>query len=126
MPGDELPDGTMLKSERCGGRQDKCVYTSPTVRYAGLRFYATPRRVFPQSTLMSQIVLQCRHQPGTFRIQRETMRFSRGKQIVCPHVSNGEVEWVTTRRQTVVVYGILVRTYLLQEPPEEGFVSPVD
>ena len=27
---------------RCAGRQDKVFYTSPTVRYAGLRFYATP------------------------------------------------------------------------------------
>ncbi len=42
IPGDRLLDGTELRSERCAGRQDRVFYTSPTVSYAGLQFYATP------------------------------------------------------------------------------------
>ena len=33
-------DGTKLTSERCAGRQDEVVYTSLTLMYAGLNFYA--------------------------------------------------------------------------------------
>ena len=35
-------DGTTLRREHCAGRQDHCVYTSPTIRYAGFYFYARP------------------------------------------------------------------------------------
>ena len=41
-PGDVLLDGTKLKSSKCAGRQDKVFYTSPAIRYAGLKFYAEP------------------------------------------------------------------------------------
>ena len=44
IPGDLLLDGTELRSERCAGRQDRVFYTSPTVSYAGLSFYAQPTR----------------------------------------------------------------------------------
>ena len=44
LPGDRLLDNRVLRSGRCDGRQDRCFYTSPSARYAGLRFYATPRR----------------------------------------------------------------------------------
>ncbi len=42
IPGDRLVDGTVLGSTNCAGRQDRCYYTSPTIRYAGLGFYARP------------------------------------------------------------------------------------
>ena len=42
IPGDRLMDGSILQSGRCAGRQDKVYYSSPSVCYAGLRFYATP------------------------------------------------------------------------------------
>ena len=42
IPGDRLLDGSVLRSGRCAGRQDSVYYTSPSVRYAGLRFYAAP------------------------------------------------------------------------------------
>ena len=32
MPGDKLLDGSVLRSTKCAGRQDHCIYTSPTVR----------------------------------------------------------------------------------------------
>ena len=42
VPGDRRLDGSVLRSGRCAGRQDRVYYTSPSVRYAGLRFYAAP------------------------------------------------------------------------------------
>ncbi len=42
IPGDRLLDGSVLRSGRCAGRQDKVYYTSPSVCYAGLGFYAAP------------------------------------------------------------------------------------
>ena len=39
-PGDKMLDGKVLHSTKCAGRQDKVFYTSPTVKYAGLKFYA--------------------------------------------------------------------------------------
>eukprot|EP00662_Eupelagonemidae_sp_cell21_P057984 gene57984-biopygen36884 len=84
MPGDTLPDGTVLSSTKCAGRQDRCIYTSPTIRYSGLRFYATPHTFTIRPTdehprtpldttdgveMCCQMVLQCRQQPGTFSVQ---------------------------------------------------------
>ena len=42
IPGDRLLGGGVLRSGRCAGRQAKKYYASPSVRYAGLRFYAAP------------------------------------------------------------------------------------
>ena len=42
-PGDKLLDGKVLRSAKCAGRQDKVFYTSPTVKYAGMKFYAEPQ-----------------------------------------------------------------------------------
>jgi len=126
MPGDELPDGTKLRSDHCAGRQDRCIYTSPTVRYAGLKFYAAPCRL-EGTELSFQVAFQCRQQPNSFTKQRETMGFARsGRQHeLCPLVKREEMEWKTTRRQTVMPYGLVVRTYPMSRPPA-CFSSPVD
>ena len=98
------------------GRQDKVFYTSPTIRYAGLSFYAEPQDFDlhdgggategagagagagakkkkkkgkgkaakeaeagfggGRRPMQGQVVLQCRQKPGSFKVQRETMRFS--------------------------------------------------
>ena len=41
-PGDGLLDSTKLRSTKCAGRQ-AAVFYSPTVEYAGLKFYAEPQ-----------------------------------------------------------------------------------
>lgn len=124
MPGDTLPDGTVLASRNCAGRTDRLNYTSPTINYAGLRFYAKPAAL---ENLHFQVVLQCRQKPGSFRIQAETMNFrQQGRHDLCPHVSAEEVEWVTEQRKTLIPYGLLVRTYPRDRPPERYFASPVD
>jgi hypothetical protein len=43
IPGDTLIDSTKLRSTKCAGRQDVRFYTSPTIRDAGLGFYAEPQ-----------------------------------------------------------------------------------
>ena len=43
IPGDKLLNGQVLKSENSNDRQDNVYYTSCTIRYAGLRLYATPK-----------------------------------------------------------------------------------
>ena len=66
LPGDKLLDNSVLRSQRCAGRQDKWFYTSPTARYAGLRFYAKPRRfvdaagrdMFGQVLVCTALVMQ--------------------------------------------------------------------
>ena len=42
-PGDRRPDGTIVRSTKTSGRQQGVFYTSPTVKYAGLKFYAEPQ-----------------------------------------------------------------------------------
>ena len=37
-----------------------------------------------------------------------------------------EIEWWTTRRQSVVPYGLMIRTYTSDAPPTDGFSSPLD
>eukprot|EP00931_Biecheleriopsis_adriatica_P047884 TRINITY_DN2763_c0_g1_i3.p1 TRINITY_DN2763_c0_g1~~TRINITY_DN2763_c0_g1_i3.p1 ORF type:complete len:494 (-),score=125.71 TRINITY_DN2763_c0_g1_i3:194-1675(-) len=129
MPGDRLPDGSKLESANCAGRTDKVNYTSPTINYAGLAFYARPARG-PRHGNLFQVVLQCRQKPDTFRVQAETMGFrSRWKTRefdLCPHVHTHEVEWVTEVRKSLIPYGILIRTFTEANLPEKHFRSPVD
>ena len=85
MPGDRLHSGATLKSERCAGRQDPVLYTSPTVKYAGLQCYAKAKRIGQTSTV-AQILFQCRQKPDTFKVQRETMKFSLTNNDPYPYV----------------------------------------
>ncbi|CAK0826770.1 unnamed protein product [Prorocentrum cordatum] len=126
FPGDTLPDGTTLDSVNCAGRRDKCTYTSPTIRYSGLAFYANPART--TEGRMFQVVLQCRQEPGTFDVQAETMNFKTrwNNTDLCPHVKWTEIEWVSKRRKTIVPYGLLIRTFPSDSPPEQYYRSPVD
>lgn len=76
-PGDTLVNGTKLQSTKCAGRQDEVVYTSPTIKYAGLKFYAEPIKFTTAAgvEMRGSVVLQCRQNPGTFQTQGETMGF---------------------------------------------------
>ena len=98
-PGDKLLNGTTLRSTKCAGRQDRVMYTSPTIEYAGMKFYARPHP-FAQPTspppteteteaeikqvvgptpkrMAASIVLQIRQKPGSFETQGETMGFEK-------------------------------------------------
>ena len=108
-------------------------YTSPTARYAGLKFYAEPQDwTAPDGTPMqASIVLQCRQKPGTNRRQGETMGFERSwpghLRQSCPHVDLGEIEWMSNVRAGAIPYGLLIRTWRKgHDPDQEGYKSPVD
>merc|ERR1719235_2254080 len=94
-------------------------FTAETARTA--RISASTRR--PRSAT------QGTPENPAFRRQEETMGFSSSAEFrdpIDPHVGVTEVEWITTRRQTVVPYGLLIRTFETGRPPADGFRSPID
>jgi hypothetical protein len=91
-PGDKLPDGTILKSTKCADRQDKVIYTSPTVKYAGLKFYAEPQP-YGLDGMAASVVLQLRQRPGHFEQQGETMAFEKARED-----SRGQGTWRRSAR----------------------------
>jgi len=151
-PGDRLIDGTKLTSKKCAGRQDRVAYTSPTVGYAGLKFYAEPQPFqsisawwsFPSlgkvynkgQGLKYSIVVQCRQNPehGVIQKQGETMGFNKkwGRehlQKTCPHVNPSELEWMMGDNVSThtIVTGILLRCWPKdQDMMHNTYKSPVD
>lgn len=132
-PGSILIDGTKLESTRCAGRQDEVVYTSPTIKYAGLKFYAEPSRFATAAgvEMRGSIAVQCRQNPATFEKQGETMAFEREMpghlEKHCPHVDLAEIEWKTEADRAVIPYGLLVRVWQKGKDPEAtAYSSPVD
>lgn len=132
-PGSALFDGTKLESTKCAGRQDAVVYTSPTIKYAGLKFYAEPSRFATAAgvEMRDSIAVQCRQNPATFKKQGETMKFEREMpghlQNHCPNVDLAEIEWKTEADRAVIPYGLLVRVWQKGKDPEAtAYSSPVD
>ena len=132
-PGSNLLDGTVLASAKCAGRTDKVVYTSPTIKYAGLKFYAEPIKFTTAAgvEMRGSIAVQCRQNPGTFARQGETMRFRRDKaghlKAHCPDVNLAEIEWKTEAERGIIPYGLLVRVWQKgNDQDAEAYSSPVD
>ena len=163
-PGDKLMNGTTLRSTKCAGRQDEVMYTSPTIQYAGMKFYARPQPFVlepaaaeqgspePQQPLAvaaqedsaepepqqlevermgASIVLQVRQKPGSFEVQGETMGFEKPTKSgkgpwpghlarACPHVSLESIEWKTDTTVAAIPYGLLIRTFDLEETVREN------
>eukprot|EP01047_Picozoa_sp_COSAG01_P050209 COSAG01_NODE_5050_length_4524_cov_189.554802_5_plen_322_part_00 len=133
-PGDKLPDGTVLRSTKCAGRQADGFYTSPTIKYAGLKFYAEPQKF--GNGMMASIVLQLRQRPGSFITQGETMAFEKTSKSGkgpwpghlakhCPHVPLDTLEWKSQDTTGAIPYGILVRPFKVGQDLEM-YLSPVD
>ena len=127
-PGDKLLDGkNRLRSTKCAGRQDKHFYTSPTIGYAGLKFYAEPQVWLHEGTRMcASIVLQCRQNPTSIhKKQGETMEFEKKwpghLAKVCPHVDLKHIEWLSEVTQGAIPYGLLVRVW-----PMDPYSSAID
>jgi hypothetical protein len=129
-PGDKLLDGTVLRSSKCAGRQDRVFYTSPSIRYAGLKFYAEPQG-WRRGTMRASLALQCRQKPGSFTTQGETMSFERtwpGRLAhTCPHVDLCQIEWLSDANVATIPYGLLVRVWPTNaDPDDEAYTSPID
>lgn len=124
-PGDTLLDGTILHSTKCAGRQASHFYTSPTIKYAGLRFYAEPQAL--GGGRAASIALQCRQQPGSFETQGETMAFERDwpghLERECPHIDLRTIEWKSDNNVAAIPYGLMIRTFGMND---EDYRSPVD
>jgi len=132
--GDKLIDGTQLIGTKCAGRQDSVFYTSPTVRYAGLKFYARPQRfetAYKPSeavAMAASMVLQCRQRPNSYQHQGETMGFERdwpGHLLRwCPHVELSQIEWKSDTNVAAIPYRLLVRVF--DADADEEYRSPID
>lgn len=132
-PGSVLLDGTKLESTKCAGRQDEVVYTSPTIKYAGLKFYAEPIKFTTAAgvEMRGSIALQCRQNPATLEKQGETMAYRRKMpghlEEHCPNVNLVEIEWKTEAERSVIPYGLLVRVWQKEKDLDaEAYSSPVD
>lgn len=104
--------------------------TSPTIRYAGLKFYAEPQ-AWQSNTMRASIVLQCRQKPSSFREQGETMGFRRSAPqhlaTHCPHTKHEAIERLSEVPSGTIAYGLLVRTWRKgQDPEAAAYRSPVD
>ena len=135
LPGSVLIDGPApkrLRSLHSAGREDAVVFTSPTIKYAGLKFYAEPVRLMRGGVeWRMSIVVQCRQKPGTFIEQGETMGFARNAPghlaKHCPNVNLAEIEWKTEAERAVIPCGLLVRVWPKgKDPDAEAYSSPVD
>eukprot|EP01050_Picozoa_sp_SAG11_P016157 SAG11_NODE_2171_length_3723_cov_2.688466_1_plen_1049_part_01 len=123
-PGDTLPDGSVLTSSKSAGRQDPVFYTSPTIKYAGLKFYAEPQ--FEGIPVFSMALL-CRQDPSSFEAQRETMGFNRWPsylEMQCPHVHPSSLEWKSANSDAAYPYGLLLRP--IDFGFDDSYRSPVD
>merc|ERR1739848_774734 len=108
MPGDTLDDGTRLDIRPGHIPGETGYFTSPTIRYAELDYYAAPVR---WNGYVGKIVLQLRQRPGSYTTQGETVGWTRqhGSLRIDPHFYNEEVERKSLARSSVLIYGLLVR-----------------
>ncbi|CAF3992118.1 unnamed protein product [Rotaria sordida] len=110
LPGDVLIDGTKLGIRPGHIPNQKFIYTSPTIAYSSSLAYS-PIYDFHSTEnntdYQTQIVLQCRQMPDSFKIGPETI--GAGNNQICPHIPNSKIEYFTDRRATLLAYGILVR-----------------
>jgi hypothetical protein len=111
LPGDQCIGGHVI-GIREGHIPNKFeVYTSPTIAYSSLNVYCpiNPFRSASGQSYRAQIVLQCRQQPGTYKVQAETV--AAGSKRLCPIIPNSEVEYFTEVRSSIVPYGLLIRVF---------------
>ncbi|CAF1224045.1 unnamed protein product [Adineta ricciae] len=111
IPGDQTISGDKIRIPN-GHIPDKYeVYTSPTIAYSGCDVYsrAVPFQAPSGKSYQAKIVLQCRQQPQTYKIQAETI--GAGTRRICSIIPNSEIEYFTVMRASIVPYGLLVRVF---------------
>ncbi|CAF2921942.1 unnamed protein product [Rotaria sp. Silwood2] len=110
LPGDKLIDGSILGIRDGHIPDKKFIFTSPTIAYSSSTIY-TPNNDFYSNTnhilYEVQLVLQCRQQPNSFKMQGETIEA--GSKRLCPHIPNEQIEYYTDIRSSIIAYGLLVR-----------------
>lgn len=104
FPGDVLNDGTILgvRNGQIFSRDTPAVYLTPSITYACCEYYA---RSFTFKGRNVKVVIQCRLKPGSFKKHPETIG---ARKTIDNNFSNTTIEWVTTDREAVVPYGLLI------------------
>jgi hypothetical protein len=111
LPGDQCIGGNVIEIRKGHIPEKFQIYTSPTIAYSGHDVYSSPiifRSASGQS-YKAKIVIQCRQQPGTYKIQAQTI--GSGVDRICPIIPNSEVEFLTEARACVIPYGLLIRVF---------------
>ena len=110
LPGDKLIDGTILNIRNEHIPDRKFIFTSPTIAYSSSTTYASNNEFYSSTNDIwydVQIVLQCRQNPKSFKIQGETI--GNGIRRICPYIPNECIEYYTDIRSSIIAYGLLVR-----------------
>lgn len=99
-----LNDGTILgvRNGQIFSKETPAAYLTPSITYACCEYYA---RTFKFKGKNVKIVIQCRLKPNSFKKFPETIRAIK---TINDNFSNDTIEWVTTDREAVVPYGLLI------------------
>ena len=147
--GADLSDPLFL--HECRGRARDAFWTSPTIKYAGLKHYARPEVYGPgtcgdfvgKPAMAACMALQVQQRPGSFSAGPETLGFRRlAKQGFpgwdthtkreWPHVDPDKVEWTSSEwtPKDARPTALLVRVYPtgsdVEDPEGEHYRSPLD
>ena len=109
LPGDRCIDGSMIAIPRHHIKDKNEIYTSPSIAYSSHPCYCPTHRFrsrITNKTYEAKLVLQCRQKPGTFNVQGETI--GAGRQRLCRFIPNDQIEFYTTIRAAIVIYGVLI------------------
>ncbi|CAF3466051.1 unnamed protein product [Rotaria socialis] len=111
LPGDQCMGGHVIRIREGHIPNKFQVYTSPTIIYSGDDIYtpAIPFRSKSGRSYKAKVVLQCRQQPETFKVQAETI--GAGSRRICPIIPNNEVEYFSEVRSSIIPYGLLIRVF---------------
>jgi hypothetical protein len=111
LPGDQCIGGSVITIGKGHIPNKFQVYTSPTIAYSGDDIYSSsiPFHSATGQSYKAKVVLQCRQQPGTYKIQAETI--GAGSRRLCPIIPNSEVEYFTEVRSSIVPYGLIIRVF---------------
>ncbi len=145
--GADLSDPLFLHESR--GRAMDAFWTSPTIRYAGLKYYARPQEYVSSgafaggSSMAASMAFECRQRPGSFGKGPETMGFRRLAMQRFPgwdsamdqewvHVKHDEVEWTARdyNPKDVQLVSLMVRVFATNDvsgsTEHEEYCSPLD
>jgi len=111
--GDVTIGGTTVRTRASVDPSQDRYFVSPHICYASHPWYAqiTPFKVVGGRQLYSQVVLMMKVRPGTYLKQAETE--GGAKRIFDDYsvIPENEIEWYSTRRGSVVPYGVLFRIF---------------
>lgn len=128
-----LPDDVTMHGKKLNIRDghiptEHFVFTTPSIAYAQLPYYAQVYSFVSLLNLQSYnitVVLQCKQKIDSIIVQPETVGAqSRGERI-CPYIPNDQLEWKTKKRSAIMPYGLLLRIQQTMTVPYPIYTIPV-